>query len=392
MTESLYNDLKVTFNRSHMDKVKFSSNLIIPAYVVGVAGAFLQISGGFWDVSSHIMGIVETFFTIPHLILYAGVVLSLVASLTGLALRRIIPQNNGPKSALFTGLKVSLVGGALQLVAGPFDFWWHSTYGFDPHLFTPSHSILITGIILNGVGMAIAATRLVQASRTGISLGRFATATKGLELLAIVSLTTLWLALNGLVYLITDVNGLNYTFHFGNTWVQQATTPAFIVAEILLAAVGSLVFLTTKKTLSWRGAISAVTLLGALVVTTANLGFRAWYLTNSANADLVPQGTTIASFIPLYLVFLIPVVAFDFVLGNSQNRTRTIIAATLVAPFASYLDGFYSLGLWTSATALIPILLFPMFAAGTIAALYQTKFVNLFITDKLNLVSQPGMK
>ncbi len=391
MTESLYNDLKVSFTRSYMDRVKFSSNLIVPAYIVGVAGAFLQVSGGFWDVSSHIMGIVETFFTIPHLILYTGVVLSLLASITGLALRQIIPQSSRPKSALFTGLKVSLVGGALQLVAGPFDLWWHSTYGFDPHLFPPYHSLLITGLILSGVGMAIAATRLVQASRTGISLGQF-TPTKWLELLAIVSLTTLWLDLNGLVYLITDVNGLNYTFHLGNTWVQQATTPAFIVAEILLAGIGSLVFLTTRRTLSCTGAISAVTLLGALVVATANLGFRAWYLTNSANPDKVTQGTTIASFIPLYLLFLAPVILLDFVLGNSQSKTRTILAAALVAPFASYLDGFYSLGLWTPATLLIPILLFPMFAAGAIAALYQTKFVHLFVSDKLNLVSKPGMK
>src|SRR5713101_1586959 len=114
-----------------MFRFRLSYDLLVPTYIVGVVGAFLQISGGIWDVSSHIMGIVETFFTVPHLVLYTGVVLSLVASLTGLALRKSVGARTVEPS-LFTGLRVSLVAGALQVVAGPFDVWWHSTYGFDP--------------------------------------------------------------------------------------------------------------------------------------------------------------------------------------------------------------------------------------------------------------------
>ncbi len=196
-----------------MFRFRLSCDLLVPTYIVGVVGAFLQISGGIWDVSSHIMGIVETFFTVPHLVLYTGVLLCLAASLTGVLLRRRLASSVA--SALFTGLRVSLVGGALQVIAGPFDLWWHSRYGFDPHLFTPSHSLLITGLVLNGVGMGIAATRLVQAGRSGTGLGRFAPGTRWLELLALVGLCGVWLGLNGLVYLVTDVDGLNYTFHPG---------------------------------------------------------------------------------------------------------------------------------------------------------------------------------
>ncbi len=378
--------------RSQMDKLRFSSDLIVPAYIVGVTGAFLQISGGTWDVASHTMGIVETFFTIPHLILYAGVILSLLASLTGLGLRRTIPPNSNQESTLLTGLKVSLVGGVLQLIAGPFDFWWHSTYGFDPHLFTPSHSLLITGIILSGVGMAIGTTRLLQARRAGVSLGQFAPSTNWFQLLAIISLTTLWLDLNGLVYLITDVDGLNYTFHLGRAWLDQAGPIAFPITSILLGGTGILVFLTTKRTLGWTGAVSAVTLLGALVVTTANLGFRAWYLTNSANPDHLVQGTRIASFIPLYLGFLVPIILFDLAINNSTSRTWTILAAALVAPFASYLDGFYSVAVWLGARWLVPWTLVPMLVAGSVAALFQTKFGNLFTSDHRNPVSTASIK
>src|SRR5262249_37692794 len=113
-------------------RLSLSSDLLVPVYLVGVAGAVFQISGGIWGLSSHIMGIVETFFTVPHLVLYAGVVLCLAASLAGLVLRRTVGAGVGP--GLFTGLRVSLVAGVLQVVAGPFDAWWHSTYGFDPHL------------------------------------------------------------------------------------------------------------------------------------------------------------------------------------------------------------------------------------------------------------------
>src|SRR5215471_17513100 len=264
-----------------MFRLKLSADLLVPAYIVGVVGAFLQISGGIWDVSSHIMGIVETFFTVPHLILYTGVVLCLVASLSGWVLRRSVGSTVAP--GLFTGLKVSLVAGGLQMVAGPFDLWWHSTYGFDPHLFTPSHSLLITGLVLNGVGMSIGAARLVQASGAGVSMGRFVPGRKGLAMLGLVSFAALWMGLNGLVYLLTDTDGMNYTFHFGQAWADMAAPVAFVIMGIALAGVASLMFLLTKKTFRWTGAVSIVAGMVAVVVGTANLGFRAWYQASIGN-------------------------------------------------------------------------------------------------------------
>ncbi len=344
-----------------MFRFRLSYDLLVPTYIVGVVGAFLQISGGIWDVSSHIMGIVETFFTVPHLVLYTGVLLCLVASLTGVMLRRGLTSSVA--SGLFTGLRVSLVGGALQVIAGPFDLWWHSTYGFDPHLFTPSHSLLITGLVLNGVGMGIAATRLVQASRAGIDLGR----------------------LNGLVYLVTDIDGLNYTFHLGQSWVDAAAPVSFVIMGLLLAGVASLLFIVTKRTFPWTGAVSIVAVMVAVVVGTANLGFRAWYQTGIDPSE----GARIASFIPVYLSFLVPVVLLDYASARELDRVRAVLFATLVAPFASYLDGFYSLVLWVSRPNLVPMLLIPMFAAGAIAAMFRTRFVNLFGPSGPSLTTKP---
>ena len=386
-----------------MFKLKSSSDMLVLAYVLGVLGAFLQISGGTWDVASHVMKIVETFFTLPHLILYAGVGLSLLASLAGLVIRPAVSRSDGLQPALFTGLKVSLVGGVLQLVAAPFDFWWHSTYGFDPHLFTPSHSILITGIILSGVGMAIGTTRLAQATRLGLFLGRFSLG-RWLSVLAVVSLSTLWLDLNGLVYLITDVDGLNYTFHLGDAWVNQAAPVQFVTVGILLAGIGGLVVLTTKRTLGWTGAVSAVTFLTAIVVASADLGFRAWYLANSTDPANVANSSIIASFIPLQLIFVTPIVLFDLAVRSSWSRTRAALAAILIAPFASYLDGFYSLILWTngihnpvtslpfSRLMVIAALAVPMLIAGTVATVYQAQFGNLLASSRLSIRQKLGVK
>lgn len=151
-------------------------------------GAFLQIAGANWDVSSHVLGIVDTFFTPPHLVLYVGILLVLVAGLLGVWMARQRGTETQLGSAL-TGLKVAFAGSVIQLAAGPLDLWWHYTFGFDPFLFTPTHSMLIVGLALGGVGMVIGVMRLLQSQRR----------TMFLKLLGTVSLGALWLDLNFLV-------------------------------------------------------------------------------------------------------------------------------------------------------------------------------------------------
>src|SRR5438445_13444331 len=114
-----------------------SRGLVVPTFAVGVAGAFLQIAGANWDVSSHVLGIVDTFFTPPHLVLYVGILLALVAGILGV----LIIRPRGEDEQLGLGFRVSLAGSTIQLVAAPLDFWWHSAFGFDPFLFTPTHSM-----------------------------------------------------------------------------------------------------------------------------------------------------------------------------------------------------------------------------------------------------------
>src|SRR5712692_7766605 len=141
--------------------------MILPVYAGGVAGAFLQIAGAQWDISAHILGIVETFFTPAHTVLYTGIALVALASFYGLFLQSKTVGNGSLSHSLFTGVSIAAVGSSLQIIAAPIDFWWHSTYGFDPFLFTPAHSLLIIGLLIGGVGMTIGSITLLRAQRTG---------------------------------------------------------------------------------------------------------------------------------------------------------------------------------------------------------------------------------
>lgn len=346
-----------------------SRTLLVTAYSIGVVGAFLQIAGGYWDVSWHNLGMVESFFGPNHVPLYTGVVLVMLVSLYGLLLRFTTFKKSDERN-LLTGFHIGLVGGVMQVIAGPSDAWWHETFGFDPFLFTPTHILLIAGIILAGFGMAMGSVRLLQAYNakrltTGIFPRRW------LQFLPILALTALWLDFNTLVYTITDVEGIAYTFQLGEGFVEQYDKIAFRLGIIFVAATGTLIFFTAKKLLRWRGAVLSVAIISAAVSATANLGFRAWILGGSGD------GPAMAAFIPLYLAFLIPVLIFDLLLKETNINRKMIIAAILISPFASFLDGWNSLGLWMFFRGLIPILIIPIFMAGLLGALAGNRFANI---------------
>src|SRR6266540_3084775 len=100
-----------------------SPGRLIPIYAIGVVGAFLQIAGAQWDVSAHILGIVETFFTPAHTVLYIGIAMVAVASLSGLVLRTNTAARGKISPSFFRGVTIAAVGTALQIIAAPIDFW-----------------------------------------------------------------------------------------------------------------------------------------------------------------------------------------------------------------------------------------------------------------------------
>ena len=339
-------------------------------YALGVLGALLQITGGTWDVASHIVRTPETFFTPQHDVLYTGIALALAASGAGFLLRGKTPTGSADR-ALLKGLGISWIGGGIQIVAGPFDFWWHSTYGFDPHLLTPAHTLLISGIIIVAFGMAIGSVRLLEARRRGLAPGGWFFTEPWLAAMVAVSLAALWMALNGLIYLLLDTDGYDYTFHLGPGFVAAMAVPMFAVASILLAAPGTFILFTAKRVLPRHVAVAVPILVvgtGAL----ANVGFRGWFLSSQGN----PFGGELLAFLAPYVAFVVPVLAFVWFVPANRARIA-ILAAGLVGPFVSYLDGFYSSVLWTSLARLIRFLLVPMILVGLAAGLTHGQFASL---------------
>ena len=156
----------------------------VGAWVV-LLGTAITTIGLSWDIQWHVEVGPDTFFTLSHLALYSGSALSGIASLVMVLLAtsaqragRDWPRSaGGPPVRVFggtfaapLGYLVSGVGAACFLLYGLLDLWWHSIYGFDAVLNTPSHVALFLSICVTMVGSIIvfASVREQRWGRAGL--------------------------------------------------------------------------------------------------------------------------------------------------------------------------------------------------------------------------------
>ena len=133
-------------------------------------GAAISTVGISWDIEWHRDVGPDTFFTLPHLVLYCGSALAGIASLAMVLLstsmqragRPVPPWMGGTPvrgfGGIFTaplGYLVSGIGAASFLIYGLLDLVWHSIYGFDAVLSTPSHVALFLSISITMIGTVI---------------------------------------------------------------------------------------------------------------------------------------------------------------------------------------------------------------------------------------------
>src|SRR6187200_1781528 len=71
-------------NDSTLMKSIYFYKLVINRFLLGCilvsVGILLADSGGSWDITNHLLNKPETFFSLPHIILYSGIVLALVGA------------------------------------------------------------------------------------------------------------------------------------------------------------------------------------------------------------------------------------------------------------------------------------------------------------------------
>lgn len=154
---------------------------LVPASFV-LGGTLLSLIGLTWDIQWHSDVGPDTFFTMPHLFLYAGSAISGLASLAVVLLttadakrdKAIDPIVGGRAVGVFgrtfaapVGYLISGIGAALFLVYGLWDQWWHGLYGFDAVIESPPHIGLLLSISITMVG-AVMIFAVAREQRWGI--------------------------------------------------------------------------------------------------------------------------------------------------------------------------------------------------------------------------------
>ena len=140
----------------------------VPAWIL-LLGSASTLVGLAWDLQWHNEVGPDTFYTLPHLFIYAGAAISGLVSLavvlaaTGATRsgRTVDSAVGGRRVAVFgvfqapVGYLVSGVGSALFLLYGLWDEWWHGLYGFDAVIASPPHVGLLTSVMLAMLGSVI---------------------------------------------------------------------------------------------------------------------------------------------------------------------------------------------------------------------------------------------
>jgi hypothetical protein len=108
--------------------------------------------GGYWDISWHRSIGRDTFWSAPHMAIYACGILAgissgyLIFSTTfgkNSELRDVSVRIWGLRGPL--GAFICAWGGVAMLASAPFDDWWHNAYGLDVRIISPPHMVLAAG-------------------------------------------------------------------------------------------------------------------------------------------------------------------------------------------------------------------------------------------------------
>jgi hypothetical protein len=148
----------------------------IPWYLWSLTLAVCLVNvGGQMDVSWHRSIGRDSFWTPPHMMIYACGIISgftcgwLILTAT-LGDRQDLRLNavrifglRGPLGAFITAW-----GGLMMLYSAPVDNWWHNAYGLDVRVVSPPHILLLAGIAAVGLGtLLLSAAHLNRARLAG---------------------------------------------------------------------------------------------------------------------------------------------------------------------------------------------------------------------------------
>ena len=299
-------------------------------------GVLLAASSGGWDITNHLLNKPETFFSPPHAGLYAGVAIVVFASILVLHnSRRNYTMANAKyqstiieksisgytKYRLSLPLKLIIAGVVMLLVAGPFDFAWHSAFGLDG-LLSPSHITLTMGLVLSSIGALVGILSVNNSNLLSQNKNKIKSATTLISpilqtrqtcinekykspILIVIGVIPVWITLSGLTHMLSLPFSDTEYFKFNpdptlGAIIATLTLP-FLVSFILISS-----FQLTRK-------------FGVLSIT------GGVFMTVNLITSILPNQHLLPT-IPFYLLNLIPFLAIDMLLSKlSDSNYKTTI-------------------------------------------------------------------
>ena len=365
------NNKKLVSERFHF-KTKNSFLILTGGSLLVSLGILMITMAGSWDVTNHLLNKPETFFSPPHAMMYTGVGIALIGSVIFFFGWRSFSK---PTKNLFTfPLKVTLIGIALLVGAGPLDFVWHSNFGLDG-LLSPPHLTLIAGMLLTGLGGLFSLARYVNQKITTKDSSKY-------RFLIIIGIVPVWLSATGLFY--------SFSLPFSDTdYFDFNPDPNFaiIFATISFPFLISLSLLLSSNIANNKFGILSMT--GIL------------FLAINCMTSIVPN-PAIHYTIPYYFLNIIPIIVADVIISTIRKNKIAIYVAggilgttfyMLYYPLLTYTynDVLFHQVVWPSIISNIyfemipiayPLIIGPAIIFGIIGAILAGKIKQKLVQPK----------
>jgi uncharacterized membrane protein YidH (DUF202 family) len=280
-------------------------------------GMFVAAAGGSWDISNHLLNKPETFFSIPHAVLYTGVALAIFGLvIVQMAYRKYVSiyDNN---SSLTLSSKSIFVGISMLVVAGPIDFTWHSAFGLDG-LLSPPHLVLLSGMIVSSLGAMLGIISYVASTgnfvderkikhKNDLSTELEAASTTTYLPLIFIGLLPIWMTLDGLIGM--------FSLPFSNTQYFNFNPNSFLAAA--LATLGYPLLISFVLCFSFHLGKRKFGILSVM---------GASYLAIHAITAIAPNESLIPT-LTFYILNILPILASDILLSFSANRRLSVFVS-----------------------------------------------------------------
>jgi hypothetical protein len=359
-------------------------------------GVSLEIGGANWDIVWHGSKNVESFLTPPHAVIYTGVALTIASIIFRLILFSIVAVNetnwklsvsNILKSQLIFpfSLKISIVGAILQLTAGPFDFWWHNTFGFDG-LLSPPHSVLAIGMLLVGLGALTGIYKQCKTNSFSSHAGRICIA---------ISFGVFLMVAVGLILMFTLPFSKGQYFNF-NPEPFAAIFAAIVVIPFVMSLCLFSISSSTKIPFIFTSIVATIIAIQATATIISNSYFMGIF--------------------PFYILNILPAIVLDIILlkyrnhknnnGNGNNAAsaaiihtdkRYLVASMLVSLFfitlffpwtVDVFGGFFKPSNEVRTEQFLLQILFPVILPIVIPIALLSSFMGGYVVQRLHKKSQ----